>query len=307
MNKAAADQPNQTEQMTTRRDFLARRRDGGRRIGGRVDAAVRRGSGAGGGSGAAAGRQRDGENIRRDRHHLRQGAGHSNHRNQGIQRHPLWRLDRRAQPLHAAEETRRLERRARVLGARGDQSASVDGSALRLRHDDSLGLSARRHGRGLPQPEYLDTRPQGRRETTGARVLPRRRLHHRIRQCNRLRRRAARALRRCGRGDRQSSARRIGLHATRRSGRARGVRLCRLRGHHGSHGVARMGARQHRKLRRRSPQCDDLRPIRRRRKNQLHAGDARGQRSVSSCRRAERIDVEVRAQRSRHDAAPKRC
>ncbi len=55
-----------------------------------------------------------------------------------------------------------------------------------------------------------------------------------------------------------------------------------------------MGSRQHREFRRRPEQRDDLRPIRRRRKDQQHARQPGGQGPVSPRRGAKRLDAEIR-------------
>ena len=90
-----------------------------------------------------------------------------------------------------------------------------------------------------------------------------------------------------GRGDGQPAAQHLRLPGSLRHWQSgiRRIRQCR-RARHGC-GIG-MGARQHRPLRRRSLQRDDLRRVRRRRQS-LHADvDARGARTVPSRHRAER-------------------
>ena len=99
----------------------------------------------------------------------------------------------------------------------------------------------------------------------------------------------------------ESSARELRISASCRSGRAAGIRACGRRGNDGSGRVARVGARQHRKLRRRSGQGHDLRAIGRRREDFDHARDSFGKRLVPRRGHSERIDHSFGHARARHE------
>ena len=101
-----------------------------------------------------------------------------------------------------------------------------------------------------------------------------------------LRRHQPRAPRRRRRRHHQPPAERVRLHVSRRRSAAR-LSRCPARGHARHRRRARVGARQHRQLRRRSEHRDDLRAVRRRPKGRDADGDA-GRRRASFTARSSR-------------------
>ena len=114
--------------------------------------------------------------------------------------------------------------------------------------------------RRLPASQRLDARPARQREASRHGLVPRRRVFERHQQRDRNRRRASQPQGRRRRRHRQPSTERVRLSASRRVRIGRSDRF-RQRRPARSDSRARMGARQHRGVRRRSRQRDDLRPL----------------------------------------------
>jgi hypothetical protein len=172
------------------------------------------------------------------------------------------------------------------------------------------GRRLRRHpGRGLPDGQRVDPVIDRRRTAPGHGLAPRRRLDDGLRQLPHVRRCRPRPPGRRGGGRRQSPARRAGLPVSRRGRRGGAGRLGVL----GGAGPGRrpgVGARQHRRIRRRSRQRHDLRGVGRRRQGQRAARHAGGGRPVSPGDRPERPDAPGRREgkgRRHHPGRPRRA
>ena len=191
-----------------------------------------------------------------------------------LQGHSLRGVDRRRPALHGAREAGALDGRSlrARLGVRepADPARALGQGRGGLR----LRMEPRRAGRGLPAPERLDPRPrqpQARRHGLAAR----RRLRRRLRQRDeRLRRREPRAPRRRRRQPQPPPRRRrLPRPLVHRRREIRGVGK---RGAARHRRRARVGAGQHRGLRRRPGERHDLRPVRRRRQGERAAWPCRG-------------------------------
>ncbi len=131
----------------------------------------------------------------------------------------------------------------------------------------------------------------------------RRRLHGGLGQLFALRRHEPREEGGRGRRLREPPAQSVRLPASRGLGRREVGRSDECR-HPRPRRGARMGARQHRGLRRRPGPCDDLRPVGRRRQNHHRDGDAVREGSVPSRDRAERLRVSRPVARATQPTAP---
>ena len=178
-------------------------------------------------------------------------------------------------PARRAAAVDRRARRDRVRTA--SVSALPPDDSGDRRCADRLGADER----GLPSAERLD--PVNRnRTTTGDGVVSRRRATHRLGQLDLLRRPGARAKsRRGGRDDHASAERLRAPVAGRPSRRQQQVRRHCQPGAARSRAGARVGARQHRTVRRRSRKRDDLRAVRRRWKDRDADRLPRRERAVS--------------------------
>ena len=176
-----------------------------------------------------------------------------------------------------------VDRRARRARLRADRAAGIDPAA------------SRRSGgrRRLPGAERLHAGARH-RPAPGDGVAARRRLLHRLGLDRDPRRQQSRAHRRRRRGHHQPPAERVRLHLPRRGGRRR-LRALGRRRHARHRRGARVGARQHRPVRRRSEPRHHLRAVGRRPEGGDADGDAHGEGAVPS-----------RDHRERRRAAPDR-
>ena len=223
----------------------------------------------------------------RRRDHERENPRRGRERRPDLSRRPVRPADRRFESIHAAAESRALDRRARRLPERPLVAA---GRALTERH--RMGSSRERGaGRGLSRPEYLLDRRERRPQAAGHGVDPRGRLHVRFRLVARVRRRKPCANRRRRRHLHQPPPQRRRPPLSRRRGRRIG-RLGERRHARHRRGVA-MGAGQCRAVRRRPGQRHDLRAVGRRRQSQHARGDACGKGPVPQGHRRKRVDTEA--------------
>ena len=184
-----------------------------------------------------------------------------------VQGHPVCRAAGWRRPLESARAGGALDRRE---------------EGGRLRPALCTGPHLRRHGlprrdeRGLPLPQRVDAGRQGRREAAGDVLDSRRRLSGRLGVRAASGRRAARAQGRGG-GVGQSSAGRVRISRPRGADEGVGPqRVWQLRPARPGRGAA-MGARQHRRIRRRPRQRHDLRRVGRIVCRQRAGGVAAGQ------------------------------
>ena len=131
------------------------------------------------------------------------------------------------------------------FGYGADLPADIGEPVERLRHADPVGPARRRHGRGLSIAQCMDSRSERRSETRRDGLLSWGRIRDGIGQRSGIRRGATGEVRRCGRGDRESSIGELRVPSPGRSRRAIRVRICGRRGNDGPGRFARMGARQH--------------------------------------------------------------
>ena len=195
-------------------------------------------------------------------------------------RHPVRGASGRRPPLAGAPAARGVVRRARREGVRERSAAELD----RERSPAGL-LDPRAAERGLPLPEHLDAAHR-RRAPTRPGVDPRGRVHPGLGRPIPVRRRAAREARRRRGGDDQLPARRARLPAPAGADR-------RAHSSTGNEGLrpargARLGAREHRGLRRRPRERDHLRRVRGRHERGHAARPPQGARPVPQGDPAER-------------------
>ena len=196
-----------------------------------------------------------------------------------LQGHPLWRNDRRCQPLSAAGAGNPMGRGPRRPGVRCVRAAAP---SLRT-SPGGLVLHDPAGQRGLPVPECLH--PLHRTGTpAGHGVAAWRRLGELLRHRTRLRRDQSGARRRRGRGDDQSPAELVRLPQSRRQRSP--FRRFRQRRRSGHGGRAPMGPRQRGGVWRRPRQRHDLRPIGRRGEGDSPHGHAGRPRPVPQSDRA---------------------
>ena len=192
---------------------------------------------------------------------------------------PYARAAGRAAALEATATAAALERHPARDGVRAAQHpaqpADACGGLLRPGTGE----------RGLPHPEHLDCRPRTRRKASGDGLVSRRRLPGRLGVAADLsRRRAGAAGRRAG--HRELSARAAGFPRASRT--ERGAELSRLRQLWASRPArsAALDQGQHRRVRRRSGSCHNLRPIGRLIDRQHADGFAAGQGPLPARHRA---------------------
>ena len=178
---------------------------------------------------------------------------------------------------------------------------TLSGYRSRLLADDHVGppRRLRRHGRRLPHPQRLDAGRERQRASArcscrstaaAGRPAPGNGPMYDGGAAGAARRRRGR--------DREPPARRVRLHAPRRGRRAEEFQIGGRLRRHGHGGVARMGARQHRELRRRSVARDDLRPVGRRLEN-IDAARRRQRRRACSIAPPCRVGSSLRLARRR--------